>query len=413
MNFILALPLVARLLLLALAGGALGALVNWLVDRVRWERTFHSPWHASAGRPPRGPHHYLPVWGWLARRHESRHYGQHFWLRPLAIELLLIVALPALYWYEIAQLGLVAGWPGNVDPLMPALHAEYLSHVTLLALMLVASLVDLDEKIIPDAVTVPGTLLGLLLAVFVPASLLPEIVIDSDGGARLQIVTLASPHVWPPRLEGRPEACSLLLGWACLWLWCAGLMPRVWRARRGLRVAAAIFWRRINDRSTLYIGAMGLAGSVLVALIWSIAGIHWRALLTALVGMAITGGFTWLVRNVAGASIGREALGFGDVTLMSMIGAFLGWQAGVVVFFLAPFFGLVSGLLQWIMHRDPEIPYGPFLCLAASVVILRWPAVWDMGRQIFVLGWLIPLVLTAAVGLMGAILTLWHRIRGR
>jgi hypothetical protein len=65
------------------------------------------------------------------------------------------------------------------------------------------------------------------------------------------------------------------------------------------------------------------------------------------------------------------------------------------------------------MHRDPEIPYGPFLCLAASVVILRWPAVWDMGRQIFVLGWLIPLVLTAAVGLMGAILTLWHRIRGR
>ena len=57
-------------------------------------------------------------------------------------------------------------------------------------------------------------------------------------------------------------------------------------------------------------------------------------------------------------------MGFGDVTLMMMVGAFLGWQAGVVIFFLAPFAGLVVGVLQLVLRRDDEIPYGPFLCLA-------------------------------------------------
>ena len=38
----------------------------------------------------------------------------------------------------------------------------------LLGLMLAASWIDIDEKLIPDAITVPGTLLGLLLATIVP-----------------------------------------------------------------------------------------------------------------------------------------------------------------------------------------------------------------------------------------------------
>jgi prepilin signal peptidase PulO-like enzyme (type II secretory pathway) len=109
----------------------------------------------------------------------------------------------------------------------------------------------------------------------------------------------------------------------------------------------------------------------------------------------------------------REAMGFGDVTLMAMIGSFIGWQAALVVFFLAPFAGLVVGLVQWIFHRDNEIPYGPFLCLATLAVILYWNELWDRTSEIFALGGLLAALLAVCVGLMGTMLLLYRKVRER
>jgi len=50
--------------------------------------------------------------------------------------------------------------------------ATFLSHAILLTLMAAASLIDFDEKTIPDGVTTPGTLLALALAAALPMSLL-------------------------------------------------------------------------------------------------------------------------------------------------------------------------------------------------------------------------------------------------
>ena len=60
------------------------------------------------------------------------------------------------------------------------------------------------------------------------------------------------------------------------------------------------------------------------------------------------------------AALRREAMGFGDVTLMGMIGAFLGWQAAVMTFFPGPSSGLAHafwklGALRQEMARRPEI----------------------------------------------------------
>jgi leader peptidase (prepilin peptidase)/N-methyltransferase len=66
-----------------------------------------------------------------------------------------------------------------------------------------------------------------------------------------------------------------------------------------------------------------------------------------------------------------ESMGGGDVKLLAMIGAFLGWPQALITFFLAPFFGAVIGILNLIVKKDHTIPYGPFLSLAA-IISLFW-----------------------------------------
>ncbi len=64
-----------------------------------------------------------------------------------------------------------------------------------------------------------------------------------------------------------------------------------------------------------------------------------------------------------------ESMGGGDVKLLAMIGAFLGWKAALITFFLAPFFGMSVGVVNLLVKKDHLIPYGPFLSLAALLTV--------------------------------------------
>ena len=66
-----------------------------------------------------------------------------------------------------------------------------------------------------------------------------------------------------------------------------------------------------------------------------------------------------------------ESMGGGDVKLLAMIGAFLGWQIALLTFFLAPFFGAIIGVINLLVKKDHTIPYGPFLSLGA-LISLFW-----------------------------------------
>lgn len=65
-----------------------------------------------------------------------------------------------------------------------------------------------------------------------------------------------------------------------------------------------------------------------------------------------------------------ESMGGGDVKLLAMIGAFLGWQKALVTFLVAPFFGAAVGIINLFTRRDHTIPYGPFLSIAAIIAII-------------------------------------------
>ena len=104
-------------------------------------------------------------------------------------------------------------------------------------------------------------------------------------------------------------------------------------------------------------------------------------------------------------------MGFGDVTLMAMIGAFVGWQPSLIIFFLAPIAGLVIALTQWVMTGRKDIAYGPFLCLATLVLLLGWGPIWNRwGWPAFQLGWLVVALLFVCLLLMGAMLAAWRAV---
>jgi leader peptidase (prepilin peptidase) / N-methyltransferase len=164
---------------------------------------------------------------------------------------------------------------------------------------------------------------------------------------------------------------------------------------------------------------MAFLGTLAIALTWYFSDVdqpdlpsRWRGLISALVGMAAGGVVIWGVRIVGAASLQREAMGFGDVTLMAMLGAFLGWQSCFIIFFLAPLAGLVVAVLRLILFRDKEIPYGPFLCMAALFLIVRWDSVWHFTYQVFELGWIAPMVMLFCLLLMGGMLATWRLIVG-
>ena len=157
--------------------------------------------------------------------------------------------------------------------------------------------------------------------------------------------------------------------------------------------------------------AMALVGCGVIGGVWSqLSGtVYWEGLLTGLVGMAFSGGMIWAVRIVGFVALRKEAMGFGDVTLMAMIGVYLGWQSSILIFFMAPFSALFISVTQWLLTGKRDIAFGPYLCLGTLFIICRWPGVWDnWAKDVYVLGWLIPQMLGFSLLAMGGMLSLWR-----
>jgi leader peptidase (prepilin peptidase)/N-methyltransferase len=424
MDTILAIPLAVGLIAFFLLGVVVAAVLNLAVYRLAWRQRSISPWsRPPAEAPPRRGVDRIPVFGWWGLARESALHGRGFWIRPLVVELLTGCLFAGMYYWEVRMQAMypifragVAGRPELASGDLPTIiHAQLLAHLVLLSLMIAASLIDLDEQTIPDGITIPGTLAGLAIAAALPWSLLPAEAWLIEGLPSIEFLTFTSPAPWPAWLDTAPRMGPLAIGLACWTLWCGGILPRRWNTRHGWRMAARVFVHRLLAERLSYLVAIGwLAGAVAIALVAARgAAASWAALLTALVGVAAGGGMIWIVRVIGAATLRRESMGFGDVMLMSFIGAFIGWQGALIVFFLAPFLGLVNGVLQWILHRQPEIPYGPYLCLATFFVILKWPWLWDRGYDLFALGGLLPALLAVCFVLMGLMLWGFRTLRER
>jgi leader peptidase (prepilin peptidase)/N-methyltransferase len=94
---------------------------------------------------------------------------------------------------------------------------------------------------------------------------------------------------------------------------------------------------------------------------------------SALLGVLIGGGFLLALAWAYEAFTGVEGMGGGDIKLLAMIGAFLGWTSIPFTLFFASLTGSVVGLGFMIakgVGRRFALPFAPFLCLGALLYLL-------------------------------------------
>ncbi|TWT76496.1 Type IV leader peptidase family protein [Planctomycetes bacterium CA13] len=408
-----------RLMLLAFFGIVGGAIANYVIYTWCWFPRPIDPWAPppKEGSPRRSMDR-VPIIGWFSLRREAALHGRGFWIRPLLIELGLAITLPLLYFFETQTGGLLpidqlaeAQIPAVLSGFARPGHQIFFAHSVLLLLMVAATFIDFDEQTIPDEITIPGTIFALILAsisygIFMPTSL-------PIGGAptTFEATTFEMPWQVNPKWW---SSTGLMTGLAIWTGWCFALADRRLILRRGLTKAIEFFFAGlVRHRTWKILVAIWIVGIVAISIVFSLGGMRWYGLFSSLIGLAVGGGVIWAIRLIASSAMGVEAMGFGDVTLMAMIGAFIGWQAAVIAFFLSPFAAIAIVIVQYIVTREPRVPFGPYLCAGTCLTVIFWNAVmnqWFLPNLLF-LGSFILWLCIAMLGLMGAMLFVWRHIK--
>ena len=101
---------------------------------------------------------------------------------------------------------------------------------------------------------------------------------------------------------------------------------------------------------------------------------------SSLIGVALGAGVLYAIATGYYAIRKEEGMGMGDVKMLAMIGAFLGWPAVVLTLILSSFSGAIIGLLLVVLTRADgrhALPFGTFLALAALIAMLGGDPILD------------------------------------
>lgn len=241
------------------------------------------------------------------------------------------------------------------------LNIILLPYLVMLCGFIVATFVDFEHRIIPDQVSIGGTVAGFLFSLFIPQ--MHEQDVFWKGG------------LW--------SLVGLLAGGGSIYL--MGMLGNVIipRSKRHLdeilkeeffQVMSPIskeqfnaLWKELERCG--YLADKGETGNVLASF-WEVKRAE---------DLKFGPDFADLKKKVYKV-LRMDTMGGGDVKLMAMVGAFMGWKLALLSFFLAPFFGAIYGMIEKLRTKESTIAYGPFLVLGALISlfkgdeIIRWIA---------------------------------------
>ncbi len=346
-------PLPIVLFWLFVFGSVVGSFLNVCVYRIPqheklWDQLRglnHPPSSCPYCKKPILTIDNIPIFGWLwlggrcrfCRHSISIRYALIEFFNGLLWVVLYVAIVPAGYSAKIessalhSHLGALGQNGLSPYALAWLVNAEYVYFLIMAEALLVATFIDFDLMIIPDGVTVPGTIAGVI------------------GG-----LVLGAPTLWPAWFFAQSELNGLQAVFPKEMYWLLNLPEQV-------------PWLTMHP--------------------------HCHGLVSSLLGLLVGGGTVWIVRVIGHWVFQREAMGFGDVTLMAMIGSFLGWQPSLIVFFLvAPVCALIATVATWTFRLNREIPFGPYLSLGALLVVVFWKPFFSQFETFFSRGPLLPIV---------------------
>jgi leader peptidase (prepilin peptidase) / N-methyltransferase len=166
------------------------------------------------------------------------------------------------------------------------------------------------------------------------------------------------------------------LATAGIWAFMAWRYGLTLEALRGATFGTILLGIAMTDAREYIIPDEFSLGGLVLALIFSLAdGLH--GLGWAVLGAAVGFGVLWLVGTLGTWVFKQDAMGGGDIKMMAMVGAFLGWQGVLLTIFLGALIGSLIFVPLHLAGQKKLVPFGIFLSIGAAATYAFGPTLFD------------------------------------
>jgi leader peptidase (prepilin peptidase)/N-methyltransferase len=288
----------------------------------------------------------VPLLSWLFLRGKCAHCGARIAFRYFAVELLTALLFLCV-WRTFPWQVAIAYW-------------------VFVSLLIAATFIDFEHFIIPDEITIGGTIAGIVASVAVPA------LMDTTSRSRAVLVSVL----------------SAVLGYVVLWVVLEAGKKIFGKKRIRLDAPAAFTWTRKDDDADFVVGDEAGLWSDYFARETDQLILHCDEVIVAErnlgaadlrfhynrvkvgdeeIALDTLDRISGVVREL---EIPREAMGRGDLKFLACIGAFLGWRAVLFSIFAGSLLGSVVGIGTLLIGKrvwSAKLPFGPYLALGAMI----------------------------------------------
>jgi len=187
------------------------------------------------------------------------------------------------------------------------------------------------------------------------------------------------------RCRGCGEPISMMyplieLATAGIWAYMAWRHGITIEALRGAVFGTILLGIAMTDARQYIIPDEFSWGGLVIGLLFSLAGgLHGFG--TALLGAAVGFGLLWLVGTVGTWVFKEDAMGGGDIKMMAMVGAFVGWQGVLLTIFLGALAGSLVFVPLLLLGNKKLVPFGIFLAIGAAIAYEAGPAIYGWYAQ--------------------------------